>query len=296
MTRIRADELGRVLVVGGAGFVGRALVSRLLHMGLWVRVATRTPLPGLASDVCEVCVGNLDDSQFCESILGGIDSVYYVAGKKKNIHAHLTTPFDFVLENCAPLLTFMGVLRNCDAVKRLAYLSTTHVLLDGKNSVNGYVSGKIINESILQAFREQTGLPVMVVRPPAIYGPGNRFGEGANFIPALIERVAKSGDTVTVWGTGVQQMQFIYIDDLIENLINVYKENSGVITVGNPEVHSVDEVVSLTLGVMGVTKKVIYDSTKPDGVSSLQVFDNIVTPKVSLIDGLAQTVEFFRMR
>lgn len=288
-------KVKKSLVVGGGGFVGTALVAKLITQGERIRVVKRTNVGAVDKrPEIEVCVGDIADPVFCASLLTDVDVVYYVAGYKKNIQAHQKQPFDFVLGNCEPLLTFLKILRTTD-VTSLIYVSSVQATSVSSTELNGYALGKYINERLLEAFRVDNSIHISVLRFPGIYGPGDHFGSGANFIPALIERVAKSDGSIEVWGTGLREIQFMYIDDVVENMCQVSHDADGVFFMGNPEIATIARIVDYVQMALGTNHVIRYNTAMPDGLSQVYDFSgNVCTPKVSLEEGIRRTAAYYK--
>src|SRR3989344_8503216 len=127
----------KILVTGAGGFVGRALVLALKKRG---------------EKVIQVHQEHFAKINTLRSLLNGVDTVYYLAGAKKNLRFHTARPYFFLEGNVRPLFTFLSLLK-ATKIRRVIYLSST-IVEHGEKSVelDGYVLGKQINELILQAF------------------------------------------------------------------------------------------------------------------------------------------------
>lgn len=283
---------GSTLVLGAGGFVGRALVPHLMPHATRVAVVTRQPIHLFVG--VEEYVGDLTDATLCATILADVDTVFYLAGYKKNIAHHIQFPFDFVQGNVQPLLTFLSAVRTA-SVKRIIYLSTTHAIDEWQLKTDGYAVGKHMNELILETFANQNPVTVNIIRSCGVYGPGDSFDpQVANFIPALIRRVDECQDTLDVWGSGERKMQYIYIDDLVANLLAAPASSTASHIIGNPEVVSVHDIVTLIMDALEKECVIHHDLLKPDKVTRLFEFDNRIAPQVSLQTGIVRTVEYYK--
>lgn len=280
-----------VLVVGGSGFVGKALLQKLTQQ-YSVIVTSRDKdfvYPGV-----RILYGDLTDESFCIESLFGIDNVLYIAGYKKNIAHHVAYPYDFVIGNVDPLITFIKALQH-SSVKRIVYLSSSNVGLYNPGERDGYVVGKYINELILNAFAQQYPIKVCIMRSVGVYGPGDNFNpDTANFIPAMIEKVYNSTGSVEVWGSGIRQMQFIYIDDLVNNLISVMKNSCTCAVVSHPQSLTINEIVEKIIKLSGKELVIKHNTMKPDKPSVLFEIHNECEPKVSFDEGLQNTLQFYK--
>jgi UDP-glucose 4-epimerase len=223
-------------------------------------------------------------------------TAYYLAGFRKNIAVHTQEPFQSLSGNVLPLLNFLEAAKDSD-LQTLVYVSSTIVeyALADSDVVDGYVWGKYINELIVKSFAAETKKVVKIVRSAAVYGPGNSFEPAvANFIPALINRVAGSIGELVVWGKGERELQFIYIDDLVENLIAAASSKENFFAVGNSEKLTVNDVANLIIKLMDKKLEIRHDTSKPDKPTQISSFNNLIRPKVDLAQGLSETVADYR--
>ena len=283
-----------ILVIGATGFVGLALTSKLLKKKNNLFLVTRDK--GFVCPEAKVFYGDLNNKNFCKKIVKDMDIVYYVAGHKKNVSVHTKNPFDAVLGNVLPLLNFLEEVKN-SRVKKIIYLSSVVVqYASSKNlEMDGYVFGKHINELVLKSFSFQTGIRVSVVRPAAIYGPGNDFNQStANIIPLLFLRTKENDNKILLRGDGKRKLQFVYIDDLVANLLAVARSSQEFFSIGNPEVISVKNLAQKISDITGKKFNVVVGKNKSDKPTKLTAFNNLIRPKTSLDCGLTKTWEYYK--
>lgn len=280
-----------ILITGASGFVGKTLIPKLIESNNLYLVSRDKDF---AYPSAKVYHGDLSLKNFCQEIVSGINTVFYLAGYKKNIAYHLKHPYDFVAGNISPLLSFLEAVRN-SGIKRIIYLSSTNAGLYKEDEEDGYVRGKYINEIILRSFTRQTGIDIKIVRAPGIYGPGDNFDpETANFIPAMINKIHQSDGDIIVWGKGLREIQFIYIDDLVSNLIEISDSGKAFFVVGNPEALTINQIVEKIIELSGRDLHIKNDATKPDKPSQLFDFDNLKKPSISFEEGLRQTIAYYK--
>lgn len=292
MNPIRQNK--NILIVGGGGFVGRTLAARLIGSNNRIFLTARKK--NLKFPGAKTLYGDLSDKLFCQEILKNIDIVYYLAGYKKNLAFHTKKPFDFIIGNVAPFLNFLDALKT-SKVKILVYLSSIIVeYMDLRDqNIDGYVWGKHINELVLKSFAKQSNTDVKIVRSAPIYGPGDNFNpEVANFIPALIHRIYNSSYQLVVWGRGKRKLQFIYIDDLVRNLISISNQKRDFFVCGNPQVLNINEVAKIIISLSGKRLKIRNDISKPDKPTKFFRFSNAVKPRIGLKEGLRRTVAYYK--
>ncbi len=291
---MKKDKKKNILVIGASGFVGKALLKKLISKNANIFIVSRdrnfnVPLGNmLYGDVC--------DEIFCKKILQNVDVVYYLASYKKNIAAHTSVPFDVLHGNVTPFLSFLRCAKE-SSLEQIIYVSSSLVeYATSKDAqIDGYVFGKYINEIIVKNFYAQTKIPVKIVRSCAVYGPGNDFDPStANLIPSLITKVSESTGEVVLWGKGIRKLQFVYIDDLVKNLVVVMSSNKTFFSIGNSEVFTVKQVLQKVIKHMKKNLKIVHDLTKPDKETQLSKFSNIIKPKVSLEIGILNTILHYK--
>ncbi|MFH1890143.1 MAG: NAD(P)-dependent oxidoreductase [Candidatus Kuenenbacteria bacterium] len=299
------DNKKNILITGASGFIGHALVKKLIQKNVNLFLVARnkkftlTPkflAPGFRCPKAKVFYGDLGNFQFCKKILKNINTVYYLAGYKKNIAWHVKYPYEFLEGNLQPLLVFLKALKK-SKVKQLIYLSSTHVnyiKLD-EQKLDGYTLGKYANELAIKSFAKEYNIDVKIIRTTAVYGPCDDFNpETANFIPAMIDRIYKSHKELIVWGKGIRKVELIYVDDLADNLIAAAKNKKlKSATVGNSRAISVDNIVKKIIKLMHKDLSIKYDPAKPDKPTKVEKFNNFVKSKISLDQGFKTTIDYY---
>lgn len=282
----------KILILGADGFVGRAVSKKLSGGGNNLYLVSRNKSFRVAG--AKIFYGDLANLNFCRQILKNADIVYYLAGFKKNIYFHTKTPWDFFVGNTKSLINFLEALK-CSPVKKVVYLSSVAVDYFKDDIVDGYVFGKHVNELLISTFVKQFGVDIKIIRSAPIYGPGDNFNQdSANFIPATIRKVDESRCELLVWGKGIRKLQFIYIDDLVDNLIEASKNPGNFFIFGNSEVLSINKIVMLIIKILNKKLIVKYDIGRPSKETKLNKFLNLVPPRFDIQSGLANTIKYFK--
>lgn len=287
-----------ILVIGATGPVGKALLERLAGQGANVSAVTRKKSYG--PNGIRVLRGDLSDASFCGRCLKGINTVFYTASHRKNIAWHVKEPWSFAEGNVAPLLNVLGALGR-SSVKRFLYMSTIHVAYatDDNSPVDGYAFGKSINEMLVRAFAEQyPKVDMKIIRSTAVYGPHDSFDpDRANLIPAFIRKVDEAKGSMEIWGKGIRKMQFIYVDDVVDNLLAIARgTREKFFVLGNPAAYSIQQLADMVIKKFKKKLVITHDLGKPDKPTKLFAFHNKVKPKVSLSEGLEKTIQQYRKR
>lgn len=209
-------ERTRALVTGGGGFVGGAVMERLLACGVRVRSFARGPYPRLRARGVEVVQGDLFDAAAVEKACAGQDVVFHVAAKTGVWGARA----DFQRTNVDGTRNVLGACRRC-GVPRLVFTSTPSVVFDGRDlegvdeSVpypqtfkSPYPETKAAAERLVLAANDP-GLATVSLRPHLVWGPGD-----PHFVPRIVAR-ARAG-RLRIVGDGRNRVDTIYIDDAAE--------------------------------------------------------------------------------
>nr|WP_321466487.1 NAD-dependent epimerase/dehydratase family protein [uncultured Desulfobulbus sp.] len=204
-----------VVVTGGGGFIGKALVQALLVEGARVTVIGRNPYPDLEAQGVRCLQGDICDQEFLFKVFAGCTTAFHVAAK-----AGIWGPKkDYFVINT---LGTENVLRACrhNQVANLVYTSTPSVVFDRKNIEAGdeslpyahktlchYAASKIAAEKAVLAANAPE-LRTVAIRPHLVWGPGDR-----NLIPRLVER-GRAG-MLKVVGSGRNRVDIAYIDNVV---------------------------------------------------------------------------------
>tara|TARA_B100000989_G_scaffold191768_2_gene144550 strand:- start:151 stop:1131 length:981 start_codon:yes stop_codon:yes gene_type:complete len=303
----------KVLVTGGTGMIGRAIVKYLCDAGANV---TSVSLDNLNTDSRAHHL-NLDLTQFsnCLQLTDGIDYVFHVAGIKGSIEVTKSKPASFFV----PLLMFnTNVLEACriNKVKKVVFTS----------SIGAYPSAEIFKEPEvfdpgiepppmdqfpgwakrmaemqILAYKKQYGLDnFAIVRPCNVYGPGDNFDpENAMVVPSLMSRIANGENPLKVWGDGSAVRDFAYSEDVAIGVIQalISGTNGEFVNLGSGQGYKVQELVE-TLSEI-VNFEYDFDTSKPNGfpkrVMDITKARKLIgyNPKTSLKEGLRKTWDWF---
>ncbi len=277
----------RIVVPGGAGFVGSHVVEQLVERGATVRVVdnlSRGSLDYLDSvrDSIEWVNADVTELGVAEDLFSGFDCVLNLAGVAPGLtlgeerHAYLER------ENLAVARAVHGACERV-GVDRLLVVSSSCVYpddapvptpelpLDGSlpeqaNLGYGLAKRQIEHEALALAKRGQVS--VSIIRPFNVFGARDlREGAGAHVIPSLLRRIFSDEPEVVVWGSGRQTRSFIHADDLARAMLwlTFHHDSFVPVNVGSAEEVSMRELIEKLMGLAGVRKPVVFDTSKPEG-------------------------------
>jgi UDP-glucose 4-epimerase len=162
-----------------------------------------------------------------------------------------------------------------------------------------YGWAKMSGEFIAGLAREKYGLPVVIYRPFSVYGPG----QGSDYpIPAIVARTARKEDPLTIWGSGLQVRDFVYIDDFLAIVMGSYRtlpfaEPLNISTGRGVNFHEVGQTAAT---VAGYAPRIAADASQPAGVlcrvGSIAAIPERLRPRVSLREGLTKMFQHLSPR
>jgi UDP-glucuronate decarboxylase len=312
----------RILVTGGAGFVGSHLCERLLGEGHEL-ICLDNFFTGRRENITHL----FDNKRFelvrhdvIEPILLEVDQIYNLACPASPVH-YQYNPVKTVKTNVMGTINMLGLAKRVHA--RILQASTSEVYGDPEmhpqkesywGSVNPigvrscYDEGKRVAETLMMDYHRQNGVDIRIARIFNTYGPRMLENDGrvvSNFIVQALK-----GEKLTVYGTGEQTRSFCYVDDLIEGLIrlmNVEHAVEGVsvndpVNLGNPVEFTMRQLAEEVAGLCGREVQIQYCPLPQDDPRQrrpdITRAQNMLgwSPSINLREGLVKTIRYFAER
>jgi len=305
--------LKRILVIGGAGFIGFHLIDRLIAEGKLVRVLDRVPVdlrPGwMDSPQVEYLVGDFVDHSAIDVAVRDIDVAYHLVSTTIPATSNVDPIFD-VQSNLIGTLSFLKAAVEA-GVKKVIFVSSGGTVYgkpisvpiketDPTDPICSYGITKLAIEKYLAMFELLYGLGFMVFRLANPFGERQRPGaQGA--IAAFMHKVAKRSP-IEIWGDGSVVRDYIYIHDVVDALIRgaEYEGASRIFNVGSGEGRSLNEIVEVLRLVTGRPVECVYKESRPLDVPKSVLDVSLVkqelgwNPEIGFSNGLAKTWRWFK--
>lgn len=305
----------KILVTGGAGFIGSHLCERLLKDGHEV-ICLDNYFTGSKRNVL-----HLLQHPYFELIRHDVTMPYYIEVDEIYNLACPASPIHYQVNPIKTIKTsVMGAVNMCGLAKRIKapilQASTSEVYGDPQvhpqdESYWGHVNplgarscyneGKRCAESIFFNYHHQNNVPIKIIRIFNTYGSRMNINDGRVVSSFILQ--ALKGEELTIFGDGQQTRSFQYIDDLIEGMIrmmNTPKDFIGPVNLGNPIECTMLELAELIIELTHSTSKIIYRPLPEDDpirrqpdISLAREKLNNWEPTVQLREGLQRTIEYF---
>jgi UDP-glucuronate decarboxylase len=306
--------MNRILVTGGAGFLGSHLSEHLLSKGSDVVCIDNffsghkdNIRPLLAHPYFELIRHDVIHPLFVE-----VDRIYHLACPASPIHYQVNA-IKTVKTNVMGTINMLGLAKRTRC--RILLASSSEVYGDAKvhpqtenywGNVNPigirscYDEGKRVAETLMMDYHRQNKVDIKIVRIFNTYGPRMAVNDGrvvSNFIVQALR-----GDPMTIYGDGSQTRSFCYVTDLIEGLHRMMESENfiGPVNIGNPGEFTIAELAELVLKITKSKSKIIRQPLPSDDPVrrrpdiSLAKAKLAWEPKVALEEGLSKTVDYFK--
>jgi UDP-glucuronate decarboxylase len=306
----------RILITGGAGFIGSHLCERLLNEGHEV-ICLDNFFTGRRENVAHL----LDNHRFellrhdvTEPVLLEVDQIYNMACPASPVH-YQYNPVKTVKTNVMGMINMLGLAKRVRA--RILQASTSEVYGDPHvhpqtedywGNVNPigirscYDEGKRIAETLMMDYHRQNMVDTRIARIFNTYGPRMLENDGRVVSNLIVQ--ALRGEPLTIYGTGSQTRSFCFVDDLVEGLIRLMNVDgfNAPVNLGNPNEFTIRELAEEVAQMCGTNTEIKYCPLPEDDPRQRQPniarAQNLLNwqPTIQLREGLARTVAYFAER
>lgn len=305
----------RILVTGGAGFIGSHLCKRLINEGNEV-ICLDNYFTGNKKNI----VGLLENPYFevvrhdiTEPYYAEVDEIYNLACPASPIH-YQYNPIKTIKTSVMGAINVLGLAKRINA--KILQASTSEVYGDPKihpqpesywGNVNPigirscYDEGKRCAETLFMDYHNQNNIAIKIIRIFNTYGPNMNPNDGrvvSNFIVQALK-----GEDITIYGDGSQTRSFQYVDDLVEGTVRMMNSEPdflGPVNIGNPNEFTIKELASIIIELTNSKSKIDFrpipkddpKQRRPDISLALKKLNNW-KPIVELEEGLKNTINYF---
>ena len=305
----------RILVTGGAGFLGSHLCERLLNEGHEV-VCVDNYFTGSKENIVHLWTNPYFEfirHDVTMPLYVEVDEIYHLACPASPIH-YQYNPIKTIKTSVMGSINLLGLAKRVKA--KILQASTSEVYGDPQvhpqpESYWGHVNpigpracydeGKRCAEALFMSYHKQNDIPIKIMRIFNTYGPRMHQDDGrvvSNFIVQALK-----GENLTVYGDGSQTRSFCYVDDTIEAMIRFMDTDEtliGPVNIGNDAEFSIIALAKKVLKLTSANTKIIKKQLPQDDPSQRQPDITVAqktlawTPQVSLEEGLRQTIAYFK--
>lgn len=307
----------RILVTGGAGFIGSHLCERLLNEGNDV-ICLDNFFTGSKDNIRHLIGNNrfeLVRHDITKEYFAEVDQIYNMACPASPPH-YQYNPIKTIKTSVLGVTNMLGLAKRCKA--RILQASTSEVYGDPKvhpqredywGNVNPigirscYDEGKRCAETLMMDYHRQNSVDIRIIRIFNTYGPKMDPNDGrvvSNFIVQALK-----GENITVYGDGQQTRSFCYVDDLVDGIIKMMNNPQGFIgpvNLGNPSERTILDFAKLIIEMTGSKSKIIYKELPGDDPMQRQPDLAVAKkelnwqPTTDIKVGIAKTIEYFEKK
>jgi UDP-glucose 4-epimerase len=299
----------KVLVTGGAGFIGSHLVDRLVTRGYEIYVLddlSTGKLDNLAGHLNRGKVhfvkGDIRDAELVEKLVGEVDYIVHSA-------ALISVPFSIEKPVVTTEVNFNGTLNLLKAsvnsgVERFVFVSSCAVYGEARylpideghplSPLSPYAASKLATEYYCRAFHNAYGLKTVILRLFNVYGPRQAFNQYSGVITQFRQRIRKKLPPI-IFGDGTQTRDFIHVSDVTEAIskaLEAPRAEGEIFNIGSGTATEIVELAKLMLSLAGLDLSIEYDAPRPGDIKNsyadITKAEKLLNfkPKVSLSTGL----------
>lgn len=306
----------KVLVTGGSGLIGSHLIEALLRDGADMRTVIHSRPPQVQTEGVEILKGDLTHMEDCIKAVKNIEYVFHLAGVVGGVGMNAAHPALMYTPNILMNTQMLEAARQADVDR---YLFTSSACIypgnisyfeeergwdappERTNASYGWV--KRMGELQAQAYAEEYGVKVAIVRPTNAYGPRDNFDlEASHVIPALIRKAVERHDPFVIWANGEATRDFIHARDIARGMMLALERYPfpDAVNLATGRSVKIKDLASKILSISGYENaRVVFDDARPLGqverrVSTAKAKEKIgFVAKIDLEEGLRETIEWY---
>ena len=299
----------RILITGGAGFIGSHLCERLVNEGNDV-ICLDNFFTGSKDNIRHLLSNNqfeLVRHDVTREYLAEVDQIYNLACPASPVH-YQYNPVKTIETSVIGVTNMLELAKQCNATTSEVYGNPTiHPQIESYwGNVNPigirscYDEGKRCAETLMMDYHRQCKVDIRIIRIFNTYGPNMSLNDGRVISNFIVQ--ALNNQDITIYGEGLQTRSFCYVSDLVEGLIKMMNNSQhfiGPVNIGNPAERTILDLAKIIIEMTNSKSKIIYkdlpddDPVKRKPDIALAQKELQWTPKVDIKDGLQKTIEYF---
>jgi len=306
----------KVLVTGGAGFIGTHIVQELLKQDAKVCVTVHKRPMIVKDDRLEIVQADLTRLEDCQRAVRGVDYVFHAAGAVAAAAVNTANPMSVISTNLVLTVQMLQAAWEANVERFLLFSSSTgypvaNYPIKEEEMWNGPTHPSYFGYGWMRRYFERLGefvaskskVKIALVRPTAVYGRWDNFDPiTSHVIPALIRKAVERQDPYEVWGDGEEIRDLLYADDLARGSLMLLEKHAECdpVNIGYGKGFTVKEVIKIILKAADYENaNVVFNSSKPSTIPIRMVDTSKAKtllgfePSVSLEGGITNTVKWY---
>lgn len=278
-----AARLGRILVTGGAGFIGSSLIPSLLNRGYHVTVGDHLSVgksqniePFLTHDDFDFIELDLLDGNKLKEVVKKCELVFHLAGNSIVKTGYRNSETDF-FNNIVATRNLLETMRMSESCKKIVFTSTSAIYGEPQTiptpedygplkPISMYGASKLACESLISGYAGTFGIEALIFRLANVVGPSSNHGVIFDFFNKLAQ---SNGSYLEILGNGTQKKSYIYVDDCVNTLVTIglrrFQSGLEIFNVGSDDQIDTNSIAQIIIAEMGLQTEIRYACQHNDG-------------------------------